>query len=85
MAKLRAQADADQTNAIQDSLSRETRQLLVQFGRRKAFSGAGGMGAGDLNISSGGALGMPDPFSGRGGGGILGMPSYFGRDAFRGM
>lgn len=47
-ASLQQQARTDKIEAIQDRLSTDTRDLLIQFGRRKAFSGARLPGFGSL-------------------------------------
>lgn len=45
---LQQQAVEDRDTAIQDRVSQQTRDLLIQFGRRKAFAGASLPGFGSL-------------------------------------
>lgn len=44
--RLQQQAQADRITSIQDRVSDETRDLLIRFGRRKLFAGAGNLGGG---------------------------------------
>lgn len=57
MRAVQQQAQDDKIAAIQDRLSQQTRDILIQYGRRKAFSGASlpgfsGPGASGLPLSS---------------------------------
>lgn len=48
MRALQQQARDDRVQAVQERLSDDTRDLLIQFGRRKAFAGANLPGLGSM-------------------------------------
>ncbi len=45
---LQQQVEQDKIETIQDRVGQDTRDLLIQFGRRRAFGGAGIPGFGSL-------------------------------------
>jgi hypothetical protein len=61
-------AEQDRIDATRDRLSNDTRDLLLRFGRNKAFSGAGDLGGGLGNLPAMAISGASadNLFSGRG-------------------